>query len=238
MIELYNTILYQPLFNATIFLYNLIPGNDFGLAVVALTLIIRLIFFPLTVKTIRSQRALSKVNPLVQEIKAKFKNDNQAQSAAIMKLYKDHKINPLSGCLPLLIQLPILIALYQAFGAGFKPESLSLLYSFIANPGHINEISFGFLNITTRSIVLALATGLFQYLQLWQNQRLMQDGNTGTQSGSPKDMQAIGKQMLYFFPVMIIIIGWNLPAGLLIYWMTTTLFSIGEQTYIRKRYKD
>jgi len=238
MIELYNTILYQPLFNATIFLYNLIPGNDFGLAVVALTLIIRLIFFPLTVKTIRSQRALSKVNPLVQEIKAKFKNDNQAQSAAIMKLYKDHKINPLSGCLPLLIQLPILIALYQAFGAGFKPESLSLLYSFIANPGHINEISFGFLNITTRSIVLALATGLFQYLQLWQNQRLMQDGNTGAQSGSPKDMQAIGKQMLYFFPVMIIIIGWNLPAGLLIYWMTTTLFSIGEQTYIRKRYKD
>jgi len=237
MIELYNTILYQPLFNATIFLYNIIPGNDFGLAVIALTISTRLIFFPLTVKTIRSQRALNKINPLMKEIKEKFKNNAQAQSAAIMQLYKEHKVNPLSGCLPLLIQLPILIALYQAFGAGFKPDSLALLYSFIENPGHINEISLGFLNITSRSIGLAVITGFFQFLQLRQNQKLTQ-GDSDSSSGAPKEMQALNKQMLYFFPVMIIIIGWNLPAGLLIYWLTTTLFSMAEQTYIRARYND
>ncbi|MDP3697905.1 MAG: YidC/Oxa1 family membrane protein insertase [Candidatus Taylorbacteria bacterium] len=237
MMELYNTILYQPLFNAVIFLYNILPGNDFGLAIIALTLAIRLVFFPLTVKTIRSQRALSRINPRMKEIKDKFKNDNQAQSAAIMKLYKDNNINPLSGCLPLLIQLPILIALYQAFGAGFKPENLELVYDFVGNPGYINPVSFGFLNITSRSIALALITGFFQYLQLSYNQKLMK-ASGGDAAGGQKEMQMLNSQMLYFFPIMIIVIGWNLPAGLLIYWLTTTLFSIGEQAYIKRRYKD
>lgn len=235
MLEIYNTLLYQPLFNATIFLYNLLPGSDFGLAVIALTIIIRLVFFPLTVKTIRSQRALSRINPRMKELKEKFKHDAQAQSAAIMQLYKEHRINPLSGCLPLLIQLPILIALYQAFGAGFKPENLDLLYGFIDNPGQIDPISFGFLDITSKSIALAVITGSCQFLQLKQNQALTQNN---PDNGGQKEVQALNKQMLYFFPVMIIIIGWNLPAGLMVYWLTTTLFSMAEQSYIRLRYKD
>jgi len=238
MIELYNTFLYKPLFNAVMFLYNTIPGGDFGLAIVALTVIVRLIFFPLTAKTIRSQRAMGRINPKIKELKEKFKNNKQAQSAAIMQLYKDNKINPLSGCLPLLIQLPILIALYQAFGAGFKSGSLDLLYPFISNPGQINSISLGFLDITSRSIILAVLTGAFQFLQLRQNQKLTQASSDSSSDGPEKSVQAMSKQMLYFFPVMIIIIGWNLPAGLLIYWLTTTLFSMGEQTYIRMRYKD
>ena len=232
MTELYNTILFQPLFNATIFLYNIIPGADFGLAIVALTIITRLVFFPLTVKTILSQRALGRINPQMQEIKEKHKNDSQAQSAAIMKLYKDNNVNPLSGCLPMLIQLPILITLYRVFRAGFQPQNLGLIYSFISKPEHINPISLGFLDITSRSVILALATGIFQFIQLRQNQAL-----TNSAGGGQKELQALNKQMLYFFPVMIIIIGWNLPAGLLLYWMTTTLFSMGEQSYIRVKYK-
>jgi YidC/Oxa1 family membrane protein insertase len=233
MFEIYNTFLYQPLLNAVIFLYNILPGNDFGLAIIVLTITIRLNFFPLTVKTTLSQRALSKINPKIKEIKDKHKNDTQAQSAAIMKLYKDNNINPLSGCLPLLVQIPILIALYSAFGAGFKPENLSLIYEFIGKPENINPISFGFLNISASSPIMALITGGFQYLQLNQSQSLMK-GSSG--DGGQQEIQALSKQMLYFFPVIIIIIGWNLPAGLLLYWMTTTLFSIGEQTFIKARY--
>lgn len=238
MMEIFNTILYKPLFNATIYLYNILPGNDFGLAIVVLTLIIRVTFFPLTVKTTRSQRALNKINPMMKEIKERFKNDAQAQSAAIMKLYKEHNVNPLSGCLPLLIQLPILIALYKAFGAGFKTENLALLYNFVNNPQYIEPISFGFLNITVPSIILAIVTGALQFIQLRQNQALTQGGSTPGSKGPQSEMQAINKQMLYFFPVMIIIIGWKLPAGLLIYWLTTTIFSIGEQAYIKAKYKD
>ena len=235
MMELYNTILYQPLFNAVIFLYNIIPGSDFGLAIIALTVIIRLIFFPLSVKTIKSQRALSRINPKIKELKEKFKSDAQAQSAAIMNLYKEHKVNPFGGCLPLLIQLPILIALYQAFGAGFKPESLDLLYGFIGNPGQIEPISLGFIDITSRNIILVIVTGAFQFLQLKQNAAIMK---SNANDPSQKEMQALSGQMLYFFPVMIIIIGWNLPAGLLLYWLATTLFSMAEQGYIKARYKE
>lgn len=232
---LYNEILYRPLLNAVIFLYNFLPGNDFGLAIIVLTIIIRIILFPLTVKTIRSQRALSQINPRIKEIKEKFKENVSAQSAAIMQLYKENNINPLSGCLPLLVQIPLLIALYQAFGAGFKPENLNLLYGFIANPVQIQNISFRFLDITAKSSVLALITGVFQYIQLKQNQFITQ--SSPAVSDPNMNMQALNKQMLYFFPVMIIIIGWNLPAGLLLYWLTTTIFSMAEQSYIRLRYK-
>ncbi|MBI2065297.1 MAG: YidC/Oxa1 family membrane protein insertase [Candidatus Yanofskybacteria bacterium] len=234
MMELYNTILYQPLLNATVFLYNFIPGSDFGLAIITLTILIRVIMFPLTLKTAKSQRAMAKINPSLKAIKEKFKNDSQAQSAAIMNLYKENNVNPLSGCLPLIIQLPILIALYKAFGAGFKPESLDLLYGFIGNPGTINTISLGFLNIGSKNAVLAVLTGVFQFLQLRQNNATM----AAVSSDGNKEMQAMNKQMLYFFPVMIIIIGWNLPAGLLLYWVTTTLFSMGEQVYIQRRHGD
>lgn len=226
---LYTEILYRPLFNAVVFIYNILPGHDFGLAIIVLTAVIRVIFFPLSIKTVRSQKALSQLNPKMQEIKQRLKGDSAAQSAEIMKLYKDHNINPLSGCLPLIIQLPILIALYQAFIAGLKPENLSLLYGFVLNPGVIEKISFGFMDITSKIPLLAVLAGVAQFAQAWvakaQNQGL----------GISKEMAALNKQMLYFFPVMIIIIGWNLPAGLVLYWVTTTVFSILEQVYIKYR---
>src|SRR3989344_8933242 len=150
MMTLYTEILYRPLFNAVVFLYNILPGQDFGFAIIALTALIRILFFPLSIRTVRSQKSLSVLNPKMQEIKQRLKGDSAAQSAEIMKLYKDHGVNPLAGCLPILIQLPILIALYQAFIAGLKPENLGLLYGFISNPGVVNKISLGFLDITAK----------------------------------------------------------------------------------------
>ena len=226
---LYTEILYRPLFNAVVFLYNILPGSDFGLAIVALTAFIRIIFFPLSIRTVRSQKELSQLNPKTQEIKQRLKGDSAAQSAEIMKLYKDHNINPLAGCLPILIQLPILIALYQAFIAGLKPENLGLLYGFISNPGVVNKISLGFLDITAKMPFLAVIAGGAQFLQAWVTKAQNQGSNLN------KEMAALNSQMLYFFPIMIIVIGWNLPSGLILYWITTTIFSILEQLYIKHR---
>ena len=226
---LYTEILYRPLFNAVVFLYDILPGHDFGLAIIALTTIIRVLFFPLSIKTVRSQKAMNSLSPKLQEIKQKFKNDKSAQSMETMKLYKENNINPLAGCLPLLIQLPILIGLYQAFIAGLKPENLNMLYGFVSNPGVVNKISFGFLDITAKMPLLAIFAGAAQFIQAWatkaQNQGLSPN----------KEMAALNSQMLYFFPIMIIVIGWNLPAGLILYWITTTVFSILEQLYIKYR---
>lgn len=204
------------------------PSHDLGLAIVALTVIIRLIFLPLSIKSQRSQRALNAINPKIQALKEKFKNDQAAQGAAMMALYKENKINPIAGCIPLIIQLPILIALYRAFIAGLNPQSLSMLYPFVHNPGIINSLFLGFLNIGSKNVVLALIAGVLQFLQARQSMAYMK-----TSGAANPQLSALNSQMLYFFPIMIVIIGWNLPAGLILYWITTTLFSIGEQMYLR-----
>lgn len=225
---LFNEILYQPLLNLLIAIYNNLPGHDFGLAIVLLTFLIKIIFFPLTLRTARSQKALAELNPEINAVKEKYKNDKSAQSAAIMALYKDKKINPVAGCLPLLIQLPILVALYRVFLAGVKPENLNMLYSFVRNPGELNKIFLGLIDITVKSPWLAFLAGGLQMIQAKVSAK-----NTPAGGGN-KELSALNSQMLYFFPLMIIIIGWNLPAGVMLYWVASTLFSIGEQWFVRR----
>lgn len=204
------------------------PGHDLGLAIVVLTVIVRLIFMPLSIKAQRSQKALNAINPKVQQLREKYKNDQAAQGQALMELYREHKINPIAGCLPLLIQIPILLALYRAFIAGLNPQSLTMLYHFVPNPGVINSTFLGFLNIIGKNPAMALLAGILQFLQARQSLSFMKT------AGANPQMAALNSQMLYIFPLMIVIIGWNLPVGLILYWITTTVFSIGEQFYLRK----
>jgi YidC/Oxa1 family membrane protein insertase len=234
MAWLYNQILFRPIFNLLVFIYNVIPGGDFGLAILLLTVIIRFIFVPLSIKSLVSQKELSKLQPKIKELQEKYKNDKQQLGQATMALYKEHKINPFSGCLPLLIQLPILFALYRALGFGFKPESLNALYSFVHNPGSIKEIAFGLLNLAQKAPILAVAAGALQWVQSRQAM-LFQAPASKDEPVSPAFK--MNRQMLYFFPIMVIIIAWNLPAGLVLYWVAATIFSIFEQLYINKKYK-
>src|SRR3989344_6945328 len=148
MSSLFNQILYVPFLNLLVFLYNTIAFNDFGVAIILLTVIVRLILSPLSIKTFRSQKALSELQPKIKEIQAKFKNDSREQTKQIMELYRERNVNPFSGCLPLIIQLPILIALYRVSTAGFEPSSLPVLYSFIKGPVFLNSVSLGFIDLT------------------------------------------------------------------------------------------
>ena len=229
MLGIYNEILYRPLFNIMVYLQTLIPGGDLGVTIIVLTVIIRVLFMPLSLKMIKSQKLMKDLAPKIEEVKTKFKNDTAAQSAAILKLYKENNVNPLSGCLPLLIQLPILIALYQVFIKGITEESLVLLYSFISAPETVGHSFLGVFDVVKNSHTLTLIAGGLQFIQSKQSMALQSN------SGPNKELAALSKQMLYFFPIMIIIIGWNLPAGLILYWIATTLFSVFEQTYIKRK---
>ena len=142
LINAFNLILYQPFFNALVLLYQYLPGRDFGIAVIFLTVLIRIIFYPLGIQAIRSQKALGELQPKIKEIQEKYKNDRERQTRAMMELYQKEKINPFSGCLPLLIQLPILIALYQVFWRGLRPEEMVHLYDFVPHPGVIDPTFF------------------------------------------------------------------------------------------------
>lgn len=225
---LYNEILYRPLFNGLIFLYNVIPGHDFGVAIIALTVVIRLILYPLSAKAVKSQKALQELQPKVKEVQQKYKNDKQRQGQALMELYKEHKINPASGCLTMLVQLPILLALLSVFRNGLKPESLTALYHFISNPGMINKMFLGFIDLSQRSIPLAILAGAAQFIQ----SKMM----TPPSSGQTNDFaSSLNKQMVYMFPLLTVFIAISLPAGLSVYWVATTIFGIIQQYILLKK---
>ena len=233
MSELFNTILYAPFFNLLVFLYNTAAFNDFGVAIILLTLIIRLILSPLSIKTLKSQKALNELQPKLKEIQEKFKNEPQKQSQGIMELYRQHKVNPFSGCFPLLIQLPILIALYQVSIAGFNADSLSTLYGFINVPNFLNPISLGLFDLAKRNIFLSLIAGAIQFFQAKLS--FASQKNPAFQKDSKNNpLGAMNQQMLYFFPLITIIVSMSFPAGLPLYWIATTAFSIFEQAYINR----
>jgi YidC/Oxa1 family membrane protein insertase len=149
-LSIYNDIIYRPLLNLLVFFYNIIPGHDIGVVIILITIFIRLLLAPSFHKSLKSQKAMNELQPKLNEMREKHKDNKEAQAKAMMDLYKEHKINPLSSCLPLLIQLPILIGLYQVFRVALNSKIdiavrlQGLLYSFVHLPASINPKFLGF----------------------------------------------------------------------------------------------
>jgi len=215
-------------------LYNYIPNHDFGIAIIILTLIIRVILYPLSIKAVNSQKNLQELQPKIQEIQKKYKEDKENLAKETLELYKKEKINPFSGLLLALIQLPILIALYRVFWQGLNPEELSNLYQFVFNPGHINSFFLGTIDLSKPNLILAILAGLAQY---FQTKMLLPKTNLSAkkQGGAPDFSQVMQKQMVYFFPVITIIILLGLPSALGLYWTAGGLFSIIQQYLILRK---
>ncbi len=222
---IYNTIVYYPLLNLLVVFYNYIP--DVGVVIILVTLLIRLILAPSFHKSLKSQAAMTAIQPKINEIREKYKNDQQAQGRAMMELYKEHKINPFSSCLPLLLQLPILIALYQVFSKALN-NHIEGLYSFVAKPETISPVFLHFLDLSKPSWILGVIAGLAQF---WQS-RLMLAKNPGSQDTAAKVMSV---QTTYILPVISVVIALKLPAGLPLYWIVTTLFGVGQQYLINRQ---
>jgi len=228
---IFHEVLYRPLLNSLIFIYEFIPGHDLGIAIIILTILIKVILLPLSQKSIESQKALSKLQPEIKKIQAKYKNDKEKQARAIMEFYKQNKINPASGCLPLLIQLPILIALYKVFLSGLNSKVVADLYSFMPQIEHINPMFLGRVDLSERSIPLAVIAGGLQYIQTKMITAKQAQGKD-----KKSDFASImNQQMLYMMPIMTAIIALNFPAGLPLYWIVVTLFTISQQYFIMKK---
>ena len=225
MAEFFRTILIHPLLNLLVFTYNYIP--DIGVVIILLTILIRLLLLPSFHKSLKHQKALADLQPKMNEIKEKYKDDKERQARAMMELYTTHKVNPLSSCLPLLIQLPILIALYRVFIQSLNGQALEGIYSFIHAPASIDPHFLGFLNLAQKSPYLAVIAAA---LQFWQA-KIAQPRTKSTDQMA----QMLAMQTMYFFPVLTLIIGLQFPAGLALYWIVTTLFGIGQQYYILRK---
>jgi len=228
---IFHEVLYRPLLNSLIFIYEFIPGHDLGIAIIILTILIKVILLPLSRKSIESQKVLSKLQPEIKKIQAKYKNDKERQAQAIMEFYKQNKINPASGCLPLLIQLPILIALYKVFLSGLNSKVVADLYSFMPQIEHINPMFLGKVDLSERSIPLAVIAGGLQYIQT----KMITAKQTQGKDKKSDFASIMNQQMLYMMPIMTAIIALNFPAGLPLYWIVVTLFTISQQYFIMKK---
>jgi YidC/Oxa1 family membrane protein insertase len=236
VITLFNTIFYQPLFNLLVWFYNVIPGHDIGVAIVLLTILIKFILYPFSLQAIRAQKALAELQPKMDELKVKYKGQKEEMSKAMMNLYKENKVNPLSSCFPVLIQLPFLIAVYRVFIHGLSSQGLENLYSFISNPGYINAVSMGFLDLSKPNIILAILAGAAQF---WQAKMMPRAKPVIKTPGSKDEGMAamMNKQMMYFMPVITVFIGATLPGGLTFYWFLTTLLTAVQQYFYFKKDK-
>lgn len=231
-VKIFDQILYQPFFNFLVLLYVYLPGHDFGVAIIILTLLIRLILYPSSTKSIRTQKILQEIQPKIQEIQKKYKDDREKQAKETMEAYKEAKINPFSGLLSTLIQFPILIAIYRVFLNGFQPGELAgKLYSFIPNPGLIDASFLGMIDLSKPNIVLAILAGILQFIQ---TKSIMPSIKKVDGKGSDF-AKTIQKQMVYLFPFMTIIILLGLPSALGLYWVVGSLFMIMEQRIVSRR---
>lgn len=236
MINIFNIVLYQPLLNLLVFFYNIIPYHDIGISIILLTLVIRLLLFPLTLKSLKVQKGMQELQPKIEELKKKYKDQKDIMSQELMKLYKEEKVSPFSSCLPILLQIPILWALFKVFNTGLKSDALTGIYSFIANPGALNHVSFGFFDLSRPDYVLAALAALAQFFQ--SKMMPMKRPEVKGEGSKDEDMAAVmNKQMMYFMPVMTFIIGVTLPGGLSLYWLLSTLTMLLQQWYFLRNHK-
>ncbi len=218
-------------------------GVAWSLSIVGLVIIIRIILVPLFVKQIKSQRALTALQPHMKEIQKKYKDDRQKQSEEMMKLYKEHKTNPLASCFPILAQAPIFFALFTVLnGIGKNPPVKHGVLTQDDVVSAANAKFFGapisdtFLgtNITTVKIVTVCLIALMSLTTFTTQRQLMTKGMPKMDSSNNMMLQQ-QKIMLYAFPLIFAISGVNFPIGVLIYWSTTNLWTWGQQFYVIKR---
>jgi len=237
--NLFNTYLYEPILNLLILIYNALPIEDIGIAIIIITVIIRLALWPLQKKQIQAQKKMKELQPKMSEINKKYKGDAQKRGQEMMKLYKKHNANPASSCLPLLVQLPILWAVFRVFRDGFKIETMEKLYSFVANPGIIDPffLNIAYFDLSQPNIALTLITAIVQF---WQSKMLMgskQEEKPKNDNERPSMQETINKQMIYLMPIITIVIGMQLPSGLMLYWLVSTLLLGLQQVWILRKEK-
>ena len=181
--------------------------GNFGISIIIVTILIKILLLPLTLKQDKSMKEMKKLQPELEKIKEKYANDKQMLNIKTMELYKEHKVNPLGGCLPLLLQLPILFALFGVLRSGIIPADSSFLW----------------LKLTDKDpyYILPILNGAVSFFQ----QKLMGSADSNPQM----------KNMMYIFPVMMIYISYRMPSGLQLYWLTSSILAVVQQYFIMKK---
>jgi len=239
----FNLVFFHPILNLLVWLYVTLPGNDIGIAIIVLTIIIKILLYPLTHLQIKQQRAMQDLQPKIEEIRRRLKDDKEKQASELMALYQKEKVNPAASCLPLLVQLPVFIALYHALSVGLASQGLNQLYPFVPNPQTIQTMFLGLFDLTKPNYVLAIAAALVQF---WQTKMILKPPAATVMMPPPEVAKTEGaqdesmtvimnKQMTYMMPIMTAVIGFSLPGGLTLYWLVMSLLTVAQQYIVMRR---
>jgi len=238
---MFHTFFVQPIFNLLIFIYNILPIKDIGIAAIILVILVRLILFPFFKKSFTTQKKISEISPQIKEVQEKYKKDLKKQAEELQKLYKKHKINPSHTFLLFLVQLPIIIALYKVFLSGFSQEIVKKeIYSFIKAPQDINTLFIGILNLSQKNSLFAMFVALVQFFQTkFSSKSIPQQKNFSSEKEKKifEFSQIFQKQMNFFMPLFTFFILSTLPSIIALYWLTTNLFSFLEYFMVKKIYE-
>ncbi|MFA5134940.1 MAG: YidC/Oxa1 family membrane protein insertase [Patescibacteria group bacterium] len=244
IVDLYYLVLFEPLFNGLLYIYNYIPS--LGVSIIIITVLIKLLLYIPSRSSIRAQKNLQQTQPKMKAIQEKYKNDKEELGRQLMKFYKENKVNPFSSCLPLLLQLPILIALYRVFFSVAQTdpttgiliaENLEHLYAPLRDIFTSQAIDPTFLGIFDLSqkgnFIFAILAGAAQF---WQAKMIQAKKPPRVPGAKDEGMAAnLNKQMLYFMPIITVFFGIQFPAGLTLYWLVSTLFMVAQQWYVMKK---
>jgi len=234
IVYLYQQIFYRPILNTLVYLYQTVAFHDLGLAIIFATIIVRLILYPFFHKGAKQQMLMQRLQPKVKKIQEFHKNDREKQTQELMALYKEHGVNPFSSILLLIVQLPILITLYRIFLSGLGPNQFSSLYSFIAAPQTVNATLLGLVDLKAHNIYLVILAGLAQYFQA----RLSVYRAPGADPKTLSSAEKMARQMAFIGPVVTVVIFFNLPAAVGLYWIVSSLFSMVQQILVNRHLQD
>jgi len=229
--NIFKSILYVPFYNLLIF-FAWLTGGSVGWAIILVTVVIRILLLPPSLKAAKATTKMQSLQPKMNELKEKYKGDNKKLNEETMRLYKEAGASPLGCCGPMLIQLVVIWILYRVFMIGFDTANYNLLYSFTPRPEALNNLFVGFDMSKPDLWVLPILAGVSQ---LFLSLMTMPKPDPKTKNDPA---MAMNRQMTFLFPIMTIFIGRSLQSGLVVYWIITTIFSIGQQWYVNKNIKN
>lgn len=234
------TLFYQPLYNALVFLVSVVPGGSIGIAVIVLTLAVRIATLPLSHRAVIAQKKLRDVAPHIEQVKEANKDNKQEQAKKIMELYRAHGINPFSGFVLVLIQLPIIFALYFVLVKGLPSLNADILYSFVHLPeGALNMTFLGISLAAKKNIILALIAGVSQYFQIKLSVPPTPKLAPGAVASFKDEFaRSFNMQIRFILPIVVFGVSYTFAAAVALYWATSNLFSIAHELYVKHKAKE
>lgn len=236
---IWHTFFFDPIYNSLVFFIDIMPGGDVGLAIIATVVLVKLILLPVSIKAVQTQKAMRDIDPKLKAIKEEYKDNREEQAKAMMAIYKKAKINPFASLFVVLLQIPIIIALYYSVysggGVALPNINVELLYSFIKAPVDLTMNFLGVVDITGKSIVLALLAGITQYIQVrLVMPKLPERLPDAKPSMKDEMMRNMHVQMRFVMPVLIAVIAYTISAAIALYFLVSNVVTIAQEIYVRK----